>query len=349
MVRLAITVLLASASFAFGQAFGFKDTPWLGMLQASSCTIAVDDFESYANGAVVNALNGGTCWNGAYNDQTTPLGLQASDDFESYTDAYNVAGLSGGSGSWYLVTAYNFTSGLFLEAYDTLEGYSDSASLNGLGGGNWNGSTYSGRGFFSGPTDIGGMAYYWNYSDLTPSANVSAWIDRVQAKDFHQGNSAKQPTNSASGVYFSGTTMLTNAVTLPQSKFSIWIGYKMPATQAGYGGLVTDSGGTAGFFMHSLSFEFYPLTDLYIQAANIYYDTVYVNAGTGTTGGGVGYTNGIATPTITDKGTAWTFNYFGSDNGGESYKGFIKFICIWTNTSLSATDAANLSTYGSSN
>src|SRR5438128_1306894 len=40
----------------------------------------------------------------------------------------------------------------------------------------------------TGPTDIAGLAYYWNYADLTVGNNVSSWVDRIQGLDTHQGD-----------------------------------------------------------------------------------------------------------------------------------------------------------------
>lgn len=57
-----------------------------------------DSFESYSDGVVVNGLNGGDGWDGAYVDRGGDLGIQGYDDFESYSDASPVNGLNGGSG-----------------------------------------------------------------------------------------------------------------------------------------------------------------------------------------------------------------------------------------------------------
>jgi hypothetical protein len=69
-----------------------------------------DDFESYTNGAQVNALNGGTHWNGAFVDRFAPTGIYEQDDFESYTDAAAVDGLNGGNLGWN--GAYVYRAGL---------------------------------------------------------------------------------------------------------------------------------------------------------------------------------------------------------------------------------------------
>ena len=65
-----------------------------------------DDFESYADGSVLNAKNGGfggtsptfLTWGGKYFDRLNYTGVKATDDFESYADGAAVDGLNGGTG-----------------------------------------------------------------------------------------------------------------------------------------------------------------------------------------------------------------------------------------------------------
>lgn len=69
-------------------------------------SVLLDTMQSYANGAALNGLNGGTGWcrTAAYVDRTAYLGLQALDTMESYTNGANLVGLNGGTG-W--AGAYN--------------------------------------------------------------------------------------------------------------------------------------------------------------------------------------------------------------------------------------------------
>lgn len=197
-------------------------------------------------------------------------------------------------------------------------------------------------------TGIAGMAYYWNYNDLTANTAVSAWPDRIQAKGYNQGMSSRQPTNSSSGVHFDGITQwLTNvSFTLPQSKYTLWIVFKPTGASAAYSCILSDTGGANGFFRHGSKLTYYQGgdRDLFALTAGTSYDFMYSNAGTGSAGGGIGYTNGIATATITDRSAAQAFREMGND-GGEPYEGYIKFVGIWTNATLSVVDAATLYVY----
>lgn len=78
---------------------------------SNACTIIIggigasDDFESYANAAPLNGLNGGTGWCNSlavqpYADKTGYLGMLAQDDFESYANNAALLGLNGGTGAW---------------------------------------------------------------------------------------------------------------------------------------------------------------------------------------------------------------------------------------------------------
>ncbi len=130
----------------------------LAMLIAHSATITIpgpgarqsvqggpsfpnDDFESYTANVAVNALNGGTHWNGAYVDRFAPTGIYDQDDFESYSDSAAVDGLNGAN-IGFNVGAYVARDGLFgVKASDDFESYSDSASVNALNGGSdWGGA-----------------------------------------------------------------------------------------------------------------------------------------------------------------------------------------------------------------
>lgn len=98
-----------------------------------------DDFESYSDAAVLDTLNGGSLWAGAYSDKTSSLGIQSSDDFESYSDAATVNSLNGGlawGGSY-----ADADNPLGIKSTDDMESYSDAASVNSLNGGTgWSGA-----------------------------------------------------------------------------------------------------------------------------------------------------------------------------------------------------------------
>lgn len=206
-----------------------------------------------------------------------------------------------------------------------------------------------GGGNLGNDTGIAGMAYFWSYADLAANSTVSTWVDRIQAVDAHQGNSSIQPTNSSTGVWFNGSGMrLTNVdFTLPQAKYTIWIVFTPTGASATYNCIFASKDGANGFFRHGPLLVYYQSADriLFVPTAGTNYDMMYSNAGTGSAGGGIGYTNAVATLTIIDKGTAQTFGSMGSDNASEHFQGYIKFIGIWTNATLSAGNASTLYTY----
>jgi len=81
---------------AFEQDLPFKSLPTAGGLPVGG--IAQDTMESYSDGVDVNALAGGSNWNGAFVDRSNALGIQSFDTMETYADGVNLNGLSGGNG-----------------------------------------------------------------------------------------------------------------------------------------------------------------------------------------------------------------------------------------------------------
>lgn len=56
-----------------------------------------------------------------------------------------------------------------------------------------------------------GLEYWWNFNDLdTNNASVSNWVDRIQGSKFTNGASGTRPICTSTGVFFSGSTLLTN-------------------------------------------------------------------------------------------------------------------------------------------
>jgi len=194
------------------------------------------------------------------------------------------------------------------------------------------------------------MAYYWNYNDLSQGSTISSWVDRITGLDEHQGNASLRPTNSTSGVWFTAGLRLTNVTaTLPQTKFSMWLVFKANNLTTGYHCLVCSANGSIGMYEEStLGFQYYTNTTvLFSYAAGASYDFLWTDQGTGAAGAGVGYTNAVATVTSTGHGP-FSWQSMGTDDANEHFQGYIKFVAIWTNKVLTATDAANLYTYSQS-
>jgi hypothetical protein len=112
------------------------DSAFLG---AASGGITNDDFESYTNLALLNALSGGTRWNGNWVDASSPLGIHDYDDFESYSDTASLNALNGRVTGF--PTAWVDATSTFNVATtnDDFESYADTNALNTLNGGTgWN-------------------------------------------------------------------------------------------------------------------------------------------------------------------------------------------------------------------
>jgi hypothetical protein len=198
---------------------------------------------------------------------------------------------------------------------------------------------------FTSPTSIGGMALYWNYNDLSQGATING----VAA---HQPNSSLQPTNSASGLWFNSSRLTNLAFTVNAlgAPFSLWVVYKPNGTAAGYHAIVCDHPGNNGVFNNAnagiVYFNVTGRQDMYAFAAGTSYDFLYRDSQALTNGAASGFTNGVATKTVTGANApAWTINSIGSDNTSENFQGYIKFIGLWTNKVLTTSDAANLFTY----
>lgn len=198
------------------------------------------------------------------------------------------------------------------------------------------------------PNQIQGMAYFWNYNSITQGI-VVAWPDDIQGYPFGNTVILQHPTNTSSGVYFQGNNAqritLTNAVgVVVNSNFSFWVAFKMDGSSTtAYQTLMT-SNNADGFWLHS----FPPLDTTYstptdhrfggFVTTNGVYDVVWAH--------GTSYTNGVATTTNTvGKTSDQRFTKIGDDGAGDQFGGWIKFIGIWTNKAITATDVTNLHTW----
>lgn len=202
--------------------------------------------------------------------------------------------------------------------------------------------------------DIPGMLYFWSYQDLVVSNTVSSWVDRIQGYSMNQGNPAIRPTNSLSGVWFTGGMRLTNTpVSWVNAKWTSWIVFKPVAVAASFHSIVGNSDGNNGFFTSGPSLVWYTSGQgahtISFAAINTQYDLMYTNTGVLAAGNAGGYTNTVLTATASGTSSVWSFpETMGSDNLNEQYSGYIKFVGFWTNKNLTATDMQNLYNYSQS-
>jgi hypothetical protein len=76
----------------------FQDRPFLAGNVSAAQGATLDTFESYAPGAGLDGLNGGTNWPSAYVDRGADVSIRCIDSFKSYADSASLNALDGGSG-----------------------------------------------------------------------------------------------------------------------------------------------------------------------------------------------------------------------------------------------------------
>lgn len=200
------------------------------------------------------------------------------------------------------------------------------------------------------PQSIQGMAFFWNYNSIAQGV-VSSWPDDIQGYPYGQTVASLQPTNTATGVYFQGNNAqrigLTNATGISvNSNFTFWCAFKMDGSALGTYLTLFTSNNQTGFWAENKPPRdgdyFHPSADHHFGGfltTNAFYDIVWAFGPT--------YTNGTATtsnclPRTIDQ----NFTKIGFDGtAADQFGGYIKFIGIWTNKAITATDAANLYTW----
>lgn len=107
------------------------------LVEPLDITIIVDDFEDYADDALVDGLDGGDEWGtpNPYIARANYYGVQAFDDMEEYDDFDPVDGLDEGW-MWGDPNPYqDIANNLGVQAWDDMESYADAAEVDDLNGG----------------------------------------------------------------------------------------------------------------------------------------------------------------------------------------------------------------------
>jgi len=200
------------------------------------------------------------------------------------------------------------------------------------------------------PTDVGGLALYLNYTDLS-AGSVTTWTDRISGRAFTMSGAGRRPSKDSNGVLFNiaGNSALTNFPQVSYTNCTVWIGFKMSTANTSFKSLISDNTDSQGMMQGNLSngsMIWYPRSSstMFNAVAGVYYDWVLLKTN-GATINTKGFTNGVATADSAGIATPVNLSYIGNDFADEAYDGYIKFIAIWTNKFLTATDAANLHTY----
>jgi hypothetical protein len=207
------------------------------------------------------------------------------------------------------------------------------AATNGQGVGNYS-SEVSINNNFS-PTNIVGLAYWWDWNTL-PQGALTTWTDSVThvVLTHTLGSIA---TNTTTGVYFASASdyeLPLGGITTTNASF--WLDI-IPDSPPGHWEYIFTGAGD-GFLIDPTGFKFWYVSDVASMTGNTEWNNVWVS-------GGTTYTNGVSS-TSTANRTTQLLQSLNVNSGSQAYLGHIKHIGIWTNTTLSATDAANLNTYG---
>lgn len=205
------------------------------------------------------------------------------------------------------------------------------------------------------PTNIPGMAYFWNYHDLTVGAAVNNWTDRISGVVLRK-TANPAPTNQYFGVYFDNTpNPLTNNSILIGRDFSLWYVF-MPQTNGSgrhllFGDLAGDGLETSNCVidgdwrrdnLSSASLLYHPPDPTYGIHTNILYSIVDAEGTLSTNGMAVAA--GISEPT-----SNFTFQSLGSSLDTSNLVGYVQYIGIWTNYALSSIDVSNLNWWVNNN
>lgn len=216
------------------------------------------------------------------------------------------------------------------------------------------------------PTDIQGLAYWWNSVDLTNNVTATNWIDRIQGVVLTNGNLSARPTNSVYGVGFGGSTFLTNSVlgggpiAAPLSYFMIvkWTDPNNTLSPiTGYG----TGASTLRVYLASKTWaDTFASGCRWVEARGASTKITCLGAGTASVptnsvitlsgcfdGGATGnyYTNGVLS--FSAGSQTFTFDQVGHESDGNFFKGYINQILVYTNF-LSATSVSNLNYYATS-
>jgi len=194
------------------------------------------------------------------------------------------------------------------------------------------------------------------------------WLDRIQGILLQQGDSSKRPTNSSDGVYFDGTTFLTNNYLtsidpVGSPIYTVLIVMKRdtggpdPDSMIAWNSQYTIAGDGLKFvgktnFTHQLAGT--PVKFTYTNIVSVPIDLLI--AGTNFQGDEYLYTNGISTGSqgyqLGNDNTHYIWVGAASSSGTpvSHYKGWLRDFVVFTNSPFTALNISNshywvLSTY----
>lgn len=180
-------------------------------------------------------------------------------------------------------------------------------------------------------------------SNQQPLTNkVASWVDEIQAKQFNQGDTTKQPTNAyPTGLFFDGANdYFTNTtLTIPSGNVAVFLVLKLLTAGTAFGGVIlhdpNHSVNTDGIYLGGAN------SDLLTRGINsvaaqftdrlgqTYFGDILLG-GDNSTGD---YTNNISTThNIGVLGGSTQIDIIGDGSSHNAkYKGYMMEIIIWTN------------------
>jgi hypothetical protein len=198
-------------------------------------------------------------------------------------------------------------------------------------------------GGFTMPASIPGLAYFWNYNDLTTGNTVSNWTDEIGGAVLSQSFNPA-PVATALGVEFLNNNALTCPPITVSSNFSLWFVCR-PTTIGGTELLFGDFASGNGLCLSNglidgrwssdhVAGGAVPTGQVYPAPA--FFDMVDAQ--------GALYTNGVAVSGgIQQPSGDFAFNAVGNNvYTSENFGGEVEYIGLWTNYALTAGDVANL-------
>jgi len=212
------------------------------------------------------------------------------------------------------------------------------------------------------PTNIPGMAYYWDFRDLPYNVATTGWTDRLQNAVLTNYNpSIFNPTNSALGLMLPNSGSDSDSLTTPTiaigSNFTLWMVIRerlnlQHDSVPKYACLFGASGGPYGLMLSNgvIGCDWGNATGTIggVMMSNWPIDLVYSQ--------GQVYTNGVALNGALPQPTnAFQFQTVGDIVPGGTghnpapFQGYIQYIGIWTNTLFSAADVSNLDAWVNTN
>lgn len=202
------------------------------------------------------------------------------------------------------------------------------------------------------PTNIPHCALFLTYQDFPVGAVTAGWTNKVATNQIFAIHGTIN--NTASGMYFDGNAAnyfnnATSGIRWSTANDSIWVVfYPERVINGGNYDSILSSSSLAGHGLYAYNNTFVvnnTAGTLCTAYANTDYDLAVVSTGSGRI---VCYTNGVVALSPTMTATSETVWGIGRDaDADQNFKGYIKYIAVWTNYSLTISDLVDLHDYAS--